>query len=375
MTTQPLADTCIPAEASAVAAGSAASVRTEAGAAERVYILDGLRFIAAFGVFLYHITYRAPEIDHLTGAPFPEWSGWTRYLHLGVQLFFMISGFVIFWSAEGKTAKQFVWSRFVRLYPAFWVCCTLTFLVCHHWWRPYFDLGVGDWLVNMTMFQQFIHVPSVDAPYWTLTEELRFYMLTCLLLLIRQQHRRLTFVAVWMGMSLFDFYVHKIPLARYEMTLQWAPMFASGIVYYDIFKRGPHTGNLLLLPVCFLTGLMRFLAWEANDGKSGAVCDPGVIACIFVGMHGIFALIALRKLVIPRRLAWLTTLGALTYPLYLIHNRIGITIATALTPAAGRWGDLLLTLAFSLSVAYFIAFWIEAPARRFLLGWGRRRGL
>lgn len=344
-------------------------------AQERVYILDLLRFVAAFGVLIYHITYRAPEIDHLGGTAFPEWSSWTRYLHLGVQLFFMISGFVIFWSAEGKTAGQFAWSRFVRLYPAFWVACTLTFVVCHYWWQPYFTLSVEDWLVNMTMLQQFFHVPHVDAPYWTLTEEMRFYALTFVLILLRQQRRRLTFVAVWMLLSAVDFYLLKIPLARYEMTLQFAPMFASGIVYFDIFKRGPHLGNLCLLPVCFFLGLARFLSWEESDALTGAVCSPVVVSAIFVAMFTVFLLVAMRKLRLNRRRIWITALGGISYPLYLIHNRLGLTLTLALAPTIDRWGQLLLTVIGACFVAYAIWRWAESPMMAVLRRLGRKVGL
>lgn len=331
--------------------------------------------MAAFGVLIYHVAYRAPEIDHLGGASFPEWTWWTRYLHLGVQLFFMISGFVIFWSAEGKTAGQFAWSRLVRLYPAFWVCCTLTFIVCHHWWQPYYTLSVQDWLVNMTMLQQFFHVPHVDAPYWTLTEEMRFYGLTFVLILIKQQHRRMTFVAVWMVLSAVDFYVHKIPLARYEMTLQFAPMFAAGIVYFDIFKRGPRLANVCLLPVCFFLGLARFLSWEEADAVTGAVCSPITVSAIFVAMFAVFLLIAMRKLRLNHRGFWLTAAGGITYPLYLIHNRLGLTLMLALQPSMGRWGQLLLTVVGACFAAYAIWRWIELPTMAALRRLGKRGGL
>jgi peptidoglycan/LPS O-acetylase OafA/YrhL len=263
---------------------------------DRVYLLDLLRFFAAFGVMVYHFTYRAPMIDHMGGEPFPELDWWTRYLHLGVKLFFMISGFVICYSAEGRTALQFAWSRFVRLFPAYWFCVTLTFLVCYNFWQPYFQLGVKEWLVNLTMLQEYARVDHVDPPYWTLAEELRFYGLMFLLLLFRVSQHRLLFVSFWMLLSAVDYFI-KVPLARYEMTLEHAPFFAAGMVFYDLFKRGPRVAHGLLLVVTFTIGLARFLRWSDDDGRvMHAECSPWVIGVILLGMYGLFLLMALRRI-------------------------------------------------------------------------------
>ena len=73
--------------------------------AERLPALDLLRFFAAAAVMVYHYTYYfaesgGPELSALEAV--------TRHGYLGVELFFMISGFVILWSASNRTAKKFV---------------------------------------------------------------------------------------------------------------------------------------------------------------------------------------------------------------------------------------------------------------------------
>ena len=337
---------------------------------KRIYIIDGLRFLAAFGVMLYHIAFRMPMIDRLGGPEFPELVSWTKYLHLGVRLFFMISGFVIAFSAEGKTAIQFAWSRIVRLYPAYWLCVVITFTICHFFWRPSYEITLGQALVNLTMLQEYLKAPHVDFPYWTLAEELRFYGLIFLLLAFRQFHRLLWFVAVWLAICAIDIFKH-VPLAHYEATLEHAPFFAAGVVYYDAFKRGFKPVHWLLAAASFVLGCARFIPWSDHDGETmGALCSHTVIISVFVALHLIFILIAMDKLAIRKPHPWLMVAGGITYPLYLIHNRLGVTAMISLAPTVGKWCALGITCLGSCVVAYAIWQWWELP----LNGWLRRIG-
>jgi peptidoglycan/LPS O-acetylase OafA/YrhL len=92
--------------------------------------IDLLRFLAAFSVMFFHYTIRGyADGDELSPVKFSMLSIFSRYGYLGVDLFFLISGFVILMTAIDRSAKSFIISRMVRLYPAFWMCCTLTFLI------------------------------------------------------------------------------------------------------------------------------------------------------------------------------------------------------------------------------------------------------
>src|SRR5581483_4971733 len=103
-------------------------------------ILDPLRFAAALGVAVFHLTFwswagsatgTAPGFEHYvaaglqfqSAAPF-TWFGW-----VGVEIFFVISGFVIANSARNASPSAFLLGRALRLYPAVWVCATATFIV------------------------------------------------------------------------------------------------------------------------------------------------------------------------------------------------------------------------------------------------------
>ncbi len=78
-----------------------------------VWGLDIVRFLAAAMVVLFHYTWKNQQ----AGPAFD--SGW-----VGVEIFFVISGFVIASSANNVTAIAFIRRRFSRLYPAA-ICCAI----------------------------------------------------------------------------------------------------------------------------------------------------------------------------------------------------------------------------------------------------------
>ena len=91
---------------------------------KRITELDALRGFAAACVVIYHFTHRYNDMfQHSFHVPH-----WLHYGNLGVQLFFIISGFVIFLTLNRtQKATDFIVSRLSRLYPAYWVAIALTF--------------------------------------------------------------------------------------------------------------------------------------------------------------------------------------------------------------------------------------------------------
>ncbi|MDF9815190.1 peptidoglycan/LPS O-acetylase OafA/YrhL [Streptomyces sp. SPB162] len=95
----------------------------------RLRALDGLRLVAALMVCFYHYAGRGGDAWKAWGQTpalvFPELSKVAVYGPLGVQIFFVISGFVICMSGWGRTLKSFAVSRATRLYPAYWAAVLL----------------------------------------------------------------------------------------------------------------------------------------------------------------------------------------------------------------------------------------------------------
>ncbi|WP_426625934.1 acyltransferase family protein [Leifsonia sp. McL0607] len=97
----------------------------DGGNRPRLALLDILRLVAALAVLFFHWLFWAPTHGATAFESTPvTWLA--AYGFLGVQLFFIISGFVIFLSASGRTAFAFATGRATRLYPAFWAGVLLT---------------------------------------------------------------------------------------------------------------------------------------------------------------------------------------------------------------------------------------------------------
>ena len=149
---------------------------------KRLSQVDALRGLAALAVILFHFTTRftdlyRPELQLSVAFP---------YGHFGVNLFFIVSGFVIFMTLENTTyPMDFVVSRFSRLFPSYWSAIILTFLVTHLLGLPGKLVDLWPALANFFMMHSIFGVPHVDGVYWTLEVEMLFYIGMFLLFRLR----------------------------------------------------------------------------------------------------------------------------------------------------------------------------------------------
>ncbi|HEY2792902.1 MAG TPA: acyltransferase [Micromonosporaceae bacterium] len=331
----------------------------------RLEILDGIRFLAAVYVVIFHFSAGDrsswPRPSHELFQPvFAVASyGW-----LGVELFFMISGFVICMSTWGKTFTQFAISRVVRLYPAYWfgVLFTTAILLLDQSravalpWRQVVD--------NLTMTEQFSRQPYVDPSYWTLTIELIFYIMVAVTLVAWgfTYKRVVGFCVVWLAISLLD-----TTFTGYYFSLivepLYAPFFVAGLVLYLIHRFGPSPVLWTLLGCTYAIGLYRLISRTAGQTPSGVHLHYWIAVTIMTAFFVVLTLVALGKLSMLRG-RWLVTAGALTYPLYLLHQQIGETWIESLSPYVPSWVLMWGTFAVMLALAYVVQRWVERPVAR-----------
>ena len=157
---------------------------------ERILYLDGLRGLAILLVLAWH--YLGPVYAmHL---PYGERYAWwpiVRQGWAGVNLFFLISGYVIFMTLERCTGfVDFMLRRWIRLFPALLIGSLLIYLCAYPMaaWMPGgaarpLDLIPGLTLVNPIYFARYLglHVRSLDGAFWSLYVEAAFYIIIGLL--------------------------------------------------------------------------------------------------------------------------------------------------------------------------------------------------
>ncbi len=141
----------------------------------RVESLTGLRWWAAFFVFAHHMTNLAPLPIH----------DFLQYGTSGVTFFFVLSGFVLTWSAQaGLPTRTFYWRRFARIWPAHAVALLLAVFVFYRvspdpaeWWIKPLDLGIL--LLCLVLMHAWSNDPAIlyggNPASWTLSVEAFFY--------------------------------------------------------------------------------------------------------------------------------------------------------------------------------------------------------
>jgi peptidoglycan/LPS O-acetylase OafA/YrhL len=129
-------------------------------------VIYHLGFWGVFGAegILNHLLHSSYIGDLL--APF-SFFGW-----VGVEIVFVISGFVVAYSAEGATAFSFFRSRFVRLMPGVWICSTLAIPAAFFVDRLNGATIAKLYVKSMVLFP---HGQWIVGVIWTLPVEISFY--------------------------------------------------------------------------------------------------------------------------------------------------------------------------------------------------------
>jgi len=332
----------------------------------RLLLLDCLRLAAALGVVAYH--YTAVFGNLFWGVPsrevFPKLSTVTAYGAMGVQLFFIISGFVILMSAHGRSVGQFAASRISRLFPAYWTAVILAaFLLLAVTHGDMNNVTWTDALLNLTMLQQSVGVSSMDGVFWTLWVELLFYVTIGFFLWRGMTHQRLlAFVFLWPLLGMLSIQSDS-KLLETLLIPDYSPLFAVGIGLYLVHSQGHSLVRWLAIGVNTLLACHqtadRFL--PAMSQSTGHPLRPETAWLVIFGFVAIVSLVTTT----PLRHAgwkWMSIAGALTYPLYLVHEMWGWWIIKNLHGALGPWPTVAIALAFSLTLAWLIHRIIE---RRF----------
>jgi peptidoglycan/LPS O-acetylase OafA/YrhL len=347
-----------------------------------VHGIDLLRFLAALSVVLFHFslfgaaapTYGASGADaafaFLPGAVSAGW--------IGVQFFFVLSGFVIAQSALGVSWQGFAMKRAVRILPALWICATLSLLVRVAAGEPLPE-RLLDWLRTVVLSPT---GPYIDGVVWTLVVEAIFYALVCAALALQQrlggpQSLWLQRLAVLLGGVSGLFLLFRS--ATVALGLQLSPpldwfgfkvlllhhgvYFALGMTLFAITRSGRSARKLAFSALLVLLCLLEIGLKADTRG------ERVVAAAVWLGMLAalLLSITTRRPLVLQARTrGLLTTLGKVSYPLYLGHLVLGMYLVPQLAAFIEHRG---LLLAVCLLVITTLALWISLGPEP----WGQQR--
>ena len=314
----------------------------------RLVELDSLRGIAVLMVVLFHYTSRYNIVFDSHNMDLFRF----KFGHYGVQLFFILSGFVIFLTLNRtESGWDFVKRRFVRLYPTFWLCLLITFVITSNsnivrFQRDYYDL-----LMNFTMVPELFNSKTIDGVYWSLLIELIFYGLMFFLYKARMLKRIVVVGYIWLIVCSLIFLFVDSSILKLFLLADFCYLFIGGICFYRLWMGVGSWSNHYLIVGCVIYSF------------SFKGIEEGLFSILF---FTIFYLFILQKLKFLGKSKILVFLGVISYPLYLLHQFIGLIIINWLIKNLTENYLILLLIPITISILisavivyYFEKRWVE----------------
>lgn len=302
----------------------------------------------------YHYTTRYAEVIGHQGGSLPS----IAFGKYGVQLFFLISGFVIFMTLERtRGAMEFVVSRFSRLFPAYWAAMAITASVIYTVGLSGQRLQMDDLLLNVTMVQDFLGAEELDGSYWTLQIELFFYVQMLFWFVLGQLGRIRWIIGGWLLLAALSGWLEKsgwhFPYAMRELLiLRHIPFFAMGILFYRLRTRPAEwRGNAALIALALLA---------IGIGQKPLMLLIAVVCCaIFVAfVRGWLRFLDRSPFIL---------VGGISYTLYLVHQAVGFVAIYRLEHAGvPAWAAVLLSMALAFALATALHRVVEKPAMEWI---------
>jgi peptidoglycan/LPS O-acetylase OafA/YrhL len=279
--------------------------------------IQALRAIAANGVVLSHLATVERQYSH--GSAVLSANAYSGVF--GVDLFFVISGFIMVTIARNTSWRKFLFDRAMRILPPYWFYTTIV-LFASFYINISFEHPPSVW-------RSYLLIPDSVGPLlfvgWTLMHEMYFYLCFALIIFLAGS-RKLTItplLLIWAAAVVcFNTIVHLYQIADpivelivHPLTLEFIFGAAAAIL---IQKNGP-----ALAPYMLAAGIILFIAILSLRGDGlGSADYRNWKRAILVGtscaliVYGLVGIEIKSKLTAPD---WLVVLGNASYSTYLSH--------------------------------------------------------
>lgn len=346
---------------------------------ERINYLDGLRGVAIFLVVLFHAYAHWANIVPY-GTTFA--GGIAKYGWLGVELFFMISGFVIYMTLEKcNSFYEFILRRWLRLFPAMLLVSLLIFLSAgllqeRPAGRPVVtDLIPGILFIEPLWISKLFGINQgvLEGAFWSLFVEMKFYIFFgSIYFLFKSNFAKIalfvSFVVSIVALVFAKYFGNTIEIfncintfVNKYLSFNFFGWFLIGVLTYDLYQHKSSLRLILLLALgCIVSVFSSIPDGHLHDFT---ICWAIALICLFVASIYIKEL---REILSTRLLVFM---GFISYPFYLFHENFMIACIIKIGKACSWFPGILMPIIpfFAVCIiSYFIAKYLEPYLRRYL---------
>jgi len=314
--------------------------------------IDALRVVGAASVISFHYFSNGISNGSVTSIGLTPFSEIAKYGYLGVQLFFVVSGYLILMSTN-RSAWEFAKGRVKRIYPLYWMAIILITAITY---LPTLSKNQPDFLqilASITMFPTAFDQGWIDGAHWFMLIEIQFYLLIFVLLKLRAGKHLPTIFPIW-AIVILIWYV--FDLNRFNIWYLYGPFsfICGGAIIYSIKQSGWNLLRVVGLIAAITGGLysrlgsLDYLSEIRNTQYSATVVT--VIVLIIFGLLLLTLLPKISNMHIPGAVF----LGAITYPLFLIHGRMGYMALERFATEQNKYLVYSLLIILAISIAYLM---------------------
>jgi peptidoglycan/LPS O-acetylase OafA/YrhL len=336
------------------------------GGGGRFALIDLLRYFAAVLVAVMHWGLELGSERMQSVYNIPVLGFLIKNGGLGVDIFFLISGYVILETAMRKDSLDFIVARFIRLFPGLLISMSIVAIVSPKIIGNY-QFSINSYIQSIFLTYQATNTQPMATQLWTLIFEIKFYGAVALVLLVfpkifKSVNGVLLLLFFWqLSFKLIEFLSEGLtPNQTHFLSLEKnGILFAFGICL-NLISRNIHDLSFNRLPTFAVTTFFVYEIVSKNFyGTSSGILI--LFACLLL-------LVARELKPSPNTSKIMNYLGLSSYLIYLLHEHLGVYVLMLFQSHISR--NLLLLLSSSLLfltiLSIVIALFIEKPIQNFL---------
>ncbi len=341
-------------------------------------------------LFHFFSRWTAP-LNAVTLYPYQNKYDYFRWGYLGVEFFFIISGFVIFFTLDNTKSLFSFWvKRFIRLIPPVIVASIITYTIFVLFDKSYTFSDSHDalnfipsiTLIHPSVFNIFfnkfnIELHYLNNSYWSLWPELQFYVLSSALYYLNKNTFIKNFTIICVLLVVVNFILHNTQILNIEIPsmvvenynkwtanvfnlINYLHFFCVGVLFYYLFK---NKQNNVSSPISIKIILLFFLIFTIST-------DVNSLTSL---LHLMMFIVFIAFIYFPSTLHFLENnlfgkIGESSYFLYLIHEHIGVLVIHSFAVYFARlsWLFTIILIILLICLSYIYTFAIDSKFNSWL---------